>query len=66
MNQRFDRLLSTTEVLSRIPVSRTTLWRFVQDKLIKPPRKLGTHRIAWLESEIEEYIQSRKPAQDLT
>lgn len=59
MYKQNDRLMSTAEVLSLIPISRTTLWRFVQEKLIAPPRKLGTHRIAWLASDIQVFIQGR-------
>lgn len=59
MYQESDRLMSTAEVLSLIPISRTTLWRFVQEKLIPPPRKLGTHKIVWLASDIQNFIQGR-------
>lgn len=64
MYQQNDRLMSTAEVLSLIPISRTTLWRFVQEKLIAPPRKLGTHRIAWLSSDIQDFIQGTNTTAD--
>jgi len=40
--------------------SRTTIWRKVKDGEFPPPIDLGHDRKGWLESDIVEWLQSRK------
>ena len=40
--------------------SRVTLWRWVKAGLFPKPRKIGPNSIAWLESELIEWVESRK------
>ena len=56
-----DRYISLPEV-RRIAgdKSRTTLWRWVRDGLFPKPRKIGPNSAAWLESELNDWIESRK------
>ena len=54
-----DRLLSGKEVCDRLKISPTTRWRYVRSGKIPPPRQItpGGHD-KWMESEIEEVINS--------
>jgi prophage regulatory protein len=59
-----DRLLDKKQVLERVPVSGTTLWSWVKKGEFPQPRTLTggqgrTHRVAWVESEVVEWIKSR-------
>jgi prophage regulatory protein len=48
-------LIKTTEVMKRLSISRTTLWRRVKENTFPQPRKIcGSSR--WLESDIDQYI----------
>ncbi len=50
-------LLRRREVLGRLKISSTTLWRCVQRGEITPPLKLGRSAY-WPESEIEDLVKS--------
>jgi prophage regulatory protein len=55
-----ERLLSRAEVMARTGLSRQTIynWLAVPGRFPQP-RKLGTSRLGWLESEIRDWINSR-------
>ncbi len=55
-----DRLLTLKQVQKRIPKSRTTLWRWCKDGLFPKPVPLGKDSRAWVESEIDQYIEGLK------
>jgi predicted DNA-binding transcriptional regulator AlpA len=50
-----NKLIDSQEVMQRIGVSYTTLWRLVKTKKIPSPRKIGKLN-RWLEADIERYI----------
>ena len=50
-----NQLIGSTEVMQRIGVSYTTLWRLVKAEKIPAPRKIGSLN-RWLEADIERYI----------
>ena len=54
-------LLSARQVERKTGLSRSTIWRERNDPNVKFPKpiQLTTRRIAWLESEIDEFIQQR-------
>jgi prophage regulatory protein len=52
-----SRLLSRAEVLDRVGVSYPTLWAWMRDGKFPRSRQRGTSHVAWLESEVEEWIQ---------
>ena len=54
-----ERFVREKEVLARLTMSRTTLWRRVHSKEFPSPRKIGPHAKAWLESEIAAYIEAQ-------
>jgi predicted DNA-binding transcriptional regulator AlpA len=52
------RLLSRNEVLKRVCVTYPCLWSWMQQGKFPRSRELANGRIAWIESEIEEWIQN--------
>ena len=57
-----DRLLRWPEVRRRTGLSRTTVWRLVQEGAFPAPRRLSANVVAWLASEIDAWIASRASA----
>lgn len=56
-------LLRRGEVLSRLKISSTTLWRCVQRGEITPPLKLGRSAY-WPEREIDDLVKSMMASRD--
>ena len=54
-----DRLLRLPEVKTRVGMSRSTIYRYVNDGLFPRPRRLGLAAIAWNESDIVHWIANR-------
>jgi prophage regulatory protein len=54
------RLLRTREVCSRAGIGRTTLYKLVQSGAFPASRRLGERTVAWLESDIEAWIEARE------
>lgn len=59
-----DRLLSTTVVLDRICMSKTQLYRFINAGEFPKPVPIGQHRVGFLESEVNAWIESRLRLRD--
>jgi prophage regulatory protein len=59
--ERPPRLLRLRVVLDRTGLARSTLYRGVANKTFPPPRKLEDdgRAVAWLESEVSEWISGR-------
>lgn len=57
-----DRLLPIREVLSTISVGRTTLYAWVKTGEFPRPRKIGAKRVAWLSSDVTNWVASRPAA----
>ena len=55
------RFLSARQVASMLGVSVATVWPWERDKQLPARRRLSTSRVAWLESEVREWIESRDP-----
>ncbi|WP_336485194.1 helix-turn-helix transcriptional regulator [Methylobacterium nigriterrae] len=56
-SNNIPRLLRLTEVLSLVPVSRSTWWAGVRSKRFPQPIKLGPKITAWKSDEILAVIQ---------
>jgi prophage regulatory protein len=54
-----ERLVREKEVLTRVPLSRTTLWRRVRAGSFPAPRIIGKHSKAWLESQIADWLEAQ-------
>jgi prophage regulatory protein len=55
-----DRILTTSELLERIPLDRTTIWRMVREKRFPPPIQLTTARIGWRWSAVAAWLAERE------
>ena len=54
-----DRLLRLPEVKSRTGLGRSSIYRLVATGAFPRPRKLAERAVAWRESDIEKWIESR-------
>lgn len=54
-----EKYLSEKQVRNIVGVSRVTLWRWQRDGLFPARRQLGPKRVAWLESELNEWLAAR-------
>ncbi len=55
------RLIRTDEVATRTGLSRTTLWRLERKGEFPVRRQIGENSVGWLESEVDDWIESRPP-----
>jgi len=54
-----ERLLRVRDVLTRIPVGRATLYKWMNKGAFPQPLKLGGGIVAWRQSDIDAWIESR-------
>jgi prophage regulatory protein len=57
-----SRLIRLPEVLHRTSLSEATLRRMMKDGSFPQALKLGANSVAWLESEIDDWIDGRPRA----
>jgi prophage regulatory protein len=57
-----DRLLRAREVLERVGVSRSTLWRMGRAGEFPKPRRISNNSVRWSQLEVEEWISARERA----
>lgn len=57
-----DRLLLPDEVYARVRLSSKTIYRLRRKNLFPAPIVLGERRLAWRESDIEQWLASRATA----
>ena len=57
-----DRMLRASEVTTATGLSRPTLWRRAKAGEFPAPRQLGGGLVGWLESEVNEWLQTRPVA----
>jgi prophage regulatory protein len=55
-----ERILETAELLKRIPLDRSTIWRMVRDGRFPAPIQLTTSRIGWRLSSILNWLSERE------
>ena len=60
-----DRFISVAEVLDRIGFSRTHLYRKINTGSFPKPVPLGSQKVAFLESEIIQWMEERLQAREL-
>jgi prophage regulatory protein len=58
---RAPRLLRLNEVVALTGLSRMTIWRMERTGAFPSRRQLGGNSVAWLESDVHEWIESRPP-----
>lgn len=60
-----DRFISMDEVLDRVSFSKTHIYRKIANGSFPRPVQLGSHKVAFLEREIDEWIVDRLADRDL-
>lgn len=55
-------MLTTSEVVERVKLSRCSLWRMTAAGTFPPARQLSPGKRAWLEADIAEWEMSRPEA----
>ena len=58
MDSHSDKMLRAAEVMARVGLSRTTIWRRVRAGTFPAPVELGVNAIGWHESEIAAWLES--------
>ena len=53
------KVLRLPDVLERVALSKSTLWRRINDGEFPEPIKLGPRASGWLEEEVDAWIESR-------
>ena len=56
------RVLRLHEVLERVGLSKSTLWRYINEGDFPKPIKLGPRASGWIEEEVDDWIASRPRA----
>jgi len=59
------KLVSLEEILAVVPVSKSTWKRGVRSGIYPQAKQIGMKRVAWLESEIIDFIKSLPDANNL-
>jgi prophage regulatory protein len=60
------RLIRLPEVQSRTGLSRSSVYLQVTNGQFPQPRKLGDRAVAWVESEVTEWVEGRPKARSST
>lgn len=63
-NESVPKLLSLTEVMEIVPYGEVHIWRLERRGHFPRRIKLGARRVAWLESEVREWIAAQVAARD--
>jgi prophage regulatory protein len=59
MSEKHPKFLRLAEVRNRVPYSRSTIYQLVTQGRFPKPINLGARAVAWLESDIDEWIAAR-------
>ena len=60
-NRPTGTLLTTKQVMDKIGLGQTTLWKLRRLGLFPKPHKIGMRKNGWYESEIDDWIQNQQP-----
>lgn len=59
MSEKPKKLLRLADVRDRVPYSRSTIYQLISQGEFPKPVSLGARAVAWLESDIDEWIAAR-------
>lgn len=54
------RFIRTAELVGKVGLSRATIWRLERAGKFPKRRQIGPGSVAWLESEVEEWMKQRE------
>ena len=58
--ERLDRLLTSKQLTAETGISRSTIYRLLQNGAFPKPIRIGPRAMRWLESDIKAWIVERK------
>ena len=59
MSEKHQRLLRLADVRERVPYSRSTIYKLITQGKFPKPISIGERAVAWLESDIDSWIEAR-------
>jgi prophage regulatory protein len=59
MSEKHQRFLRLADVRDRVPYSRSTIYQLIAQGKFPKPISLGARAVAWLESDIDAWIEAR-------
>lgn len=59
MSEKHQKLLRLSDVRERVPYSRSTIYQLIAQGKFPKPISIGERAVAWLESEIDAWIEAR-------
>jgi prophage regulatory protein len=59
-----ERFLSVSDVSQMVKLCKTTIYKYVQAKMFPEPVATGPKRVAWLESEVLQWMNARIEERD--
>lgn len=59
MSEKHQKLLRLTDVRARVPYSRSTIYQLISQGKFPKPICIGERAVAWLESDIDAWIEAR-------
>ena len=57
------RVLRQNQVIDRVGLSKSTMWRLIKVGQFPKPLSLGPRAVGWVEEEIDQWISSRPRAE---
>ena len=60
--ERLERLLTSKQIAEETGISRSTIYRLVQNGSFPKPIRVGRRCVRWLESDIKAWLAERKAA----
>ena len=60
--QRLDRLLTSKQIAAETGISRSTIYRLLQNESFPKPIRIGPRCMRWPESDIKAWVAERKAA----
>lgn len=56
---RATRLIRLPEVMSRVGLGRSTIYRWMSEGKFPKPVQLGGHAVAWVEEEVQDWVVNK-------
>jgi prophage regulatory protein len=60
--QTMNDLLKAADVMQKLGIGRTALWRWMKAGILPPPIRIGKRYMRWREEDIEAFISNRRPS----
>ena len=61
-NAKPKQLIRIREVMAKVTLSQSTIYKFIREGTFPKGRRIGGQAVAWIESEIDEWIEAQAEA----